>query len=274
VTNHTFTILGGTGFIGTHLRAHLDELGYECWCPRRDDAALFERNLGHTINCVGVTAAFRSRRFETVEAHVTYVADVLRRARFESFLQLSSTRVYLGAVSGNEDATLKAVPTSLDYLYNLSKLMGESLCLSMEDPRVRVARLSNVYGSDLSSENFLSTILRDALTKGRVVLRTTLDSAKDYVSVIDVVGALVSIAQRGTHRLYNVASGKNVSNSAVLDIIARETGCSVDVAATAVRVTFPRIGINRISEEFGFTPMPVLDRLAGLIERYRMENWN
>ncbi len=52
--------------------------------------------------------------------------------------------------------------------------MGESACLGSGLANVRVARLSNVFGRDLASENFLTAVLREAVTEKRVSLRTAL----------------------------------------------------------------------------------------------------
>ncbi len=95
----TFTVLGATGYIGSRLVAHLQAQGHTVWAPARGDAEVFTRPLGHVMYCVGLTADFRTRPFDTVDAHVGLLAEVLRRAQFESLLYLSSTRVYMGAAS-------------------------------------------------------------------------------------------------------------------------------------------------------------------------------
>lgn len=261
-----FTVLGASGFIGSHLQAHLEASGHECFAPMRNDAAVFRRELGHVIYCIGLTADFRLRPFDTVRAHACVLADVLEKARFDSLLYLSSTRVYAGAESGREDAQLVAGD-----LYNLSKLTGESLCFASGRANVRVARLSNVYGDDSLSDNFLVSITRDALEKRRVTLQTTLDSAKDYVSVRDVAEILPRIALSGRERLYNVASGVNVSNGVVLERLAQFTGCTYAAMEDAAVIRFPAIDIGRLNKEFGFSPADVLEEIGGLVGQYQLE---
>ena len=169
----TFTVLGASGYIGSRLVAHLQAQGHTVWAPTRGDTEVFTRPLGHVIYCVGLTADFRTRPFDTVDAHVGLLAEVLRRAQFDSLLYLSSTRVYMGAASTHEDAPLSVLPGDPSYLYNLTKLTGESLCHACGRPGVRVARLSNVVGPgmDSASGNLVADLLRQA-RQGHIVLRS------------------------------------------------------------------------------------------------------
>lgn len=259
-----FTILGASGFIGSHLLAHLRDAGHECLAPARNDPAVFEGELGHVIYCIGLTADFRQRPFDTARAHVCVLADVLEKARFESLLYLSSTRVYAGAANGDEKTPLMAGD-----LYNLTKMTGEALCFADSRATVRVARLSNVYGDDFRSDNFLTSIIRDALEKKHVTLSTTLDSSKDYVSVREVAEILPRIALSGRERLYNVASGVNVSNGALLERLAQLAGCTYAAREDAAVIRFPAIDIGRLKEEFGFRPYSVLEELNEMVQQFR-----
>ena len=265
----TFTILG-QGFIGTHLLAFLREQGHDCVAPARAELdQLRGRRLGHVLYCIGVTADFRSRPLDTARAHVCRLAEVLSTTEFESLLYLSSTRVYGSVSSGREtEAAFKVDPASASDLYNLSKLMGESLCLSMESSSVRVARLSNVYGPDWTSDNFLSSVIRAAVDRGSVVFRSAPDSAKDYIAVEDAVRVLAGISLHGRERVYNVASGAPVTN-AQLAAKLQSSGCAVSFEEGAPAVTFPPIDTARVRAEFPFTPRSVLDDLPALLAQYR-----
>ncbi len=76
--------------------------------------------------------------------------QVMAEARFERLIYLSSTRVY--GSGGGDTPVHEAMPLMVDShsgsdLYNLSKLMGESLCLHGSQGRAMVVRLSNVIGA-------------------------------------------------------------------------------------------------------------------------------
>ena len=262
------TVLGASGFIGSHVARKLEAAGSGPYLPGRDEP-LAGRDLGHVIYCIGLTADFRTRHFDTVEAHVCKLKEVLQGCRYNSFLYLSSTRVYAsGGATAAEEDSLRVTPADAGDLYNISKLMGESLTLSCGGERARVVRLSNVYGGDFNSDNFLSAVIREAVTSGRVSLNTTLDSAKDYVNVDDVAGALIRISTEGRERLYNLAGGVNVANRDLMCEISRLTKCRVEVTPEARTVIFPRISIERMRGEFGFEPSQVLDDIERLVKLY------
>lgn len=247
-----FTVLGAGGYIGSRLVAYLETQGYECFAPSRDAPLTFSGSLGHVIYCIGLTADFRYRPYDTVRAHVSVLAEVLEKNHYDSFLYLSSTRIYAHSTTATEDTLLQANPLFSGDLYNLTKMTGEALCLALPSEKIRIVRLSNVYGGEWDSENFLVSVMRDALGKRSVLLQTSATSEKDYVHIDDVVRMLPVIAMTGQHRLYNVASGVNVSNQDLLAIIKRLTGCAVEYAPHAPTVKFPLISIERLRAEFGF----------------------
>jgi nucleoside-diphosphate-sugar epimerase len=257
-----WTVLGASGVIGRRLVGRLRTAGEDVHTPARNDPGVYTRPLGHVIYAIGLTADFRQRPYDTVQAHVGLLAEMLRRADFDSLLYLSSTRVYARAALGREDAPLPVLAQDPSDLYNLSKLMGESLCLHGGRHGVRVARLSNVVGGDdADSDNFVPSLVR-AARSGRIVLQTAPDSAKDYIHIDDVVELLPRIAVAGRERIYNVASGVQLRHADWTQQLATLTGCTVDVAPGAPVQHFVPIDISRIRAEFGFAPRPALAVLA------------
>lgn len=250
-----FTVLGAGGFIGSELVASLKEKeGTAIYAPLRQSGKdifdeIIERDLGHVFYCIGLTANFRNRPYDTVEAHVCLLRRLLEHGRFESLTYLSSTRVYEGSATTHESAILQVSPGNPGHLYNLSKLMGESLCLA-SGRKARVVRLSNVFGRAMPQQNFISLVFKEAADTDRVRFLTAPESAKDYVSVADVVRWLPQIALHGTHSIYNVASGKNTSNADIASLLERKE-IIVSFAAEAPEWTFPVIDTNRLAQEFG-----------------------
>jgi nucleoside-diphosphate-sugar epimerase len=261
------TIMGASGFIGRNLTRRLRELNIEYYAPERNESPA-GRHLGDVIYCIGVTADFRSRPLETVDAHVCYLMNFLAECDFDSLLYLSTTRLYRHGQRTREEDELKINPSDADDLYNISKALGESLVLSC-GKHGRVARISNVYGDDFDSQNFLSSVIRQTLAENRVTIRTAPESEKDYVSIDDVVDGLIAIATRGRHQIYNVASGTNVTNAALVDRLRELTGCSFDFLPGAPQVEFAAIDIGRMRDEFSFNPGQLLDRLGELIDLYK-----
>ena len=263
------TVFGANGFVGRALVSHLKERGYQVRESVRGDTSWRGADLGHAFYTIGLTADFRSRPFETIDAHVTLLTEILRSARFTSFVYCSSTRVYGTTSSTDEETPIPALPSNPDHLYNLSKLMGEAACLGSGLRNARVARLSNVFGRDLASQNFLTSILKDAIETGRIHLRSALRSEKDYVWVGDVVRALEAIAVFGDAPITNVAYGSNTTHGEILDQIRALTGAEVSVEAGAPQVAFPVIATSRL-DRLGVTERTSLSAMMSeLVAAFR-----
>jgi nucleoside-diphosphate-sugar epimerase len=262
-----YSILGSDGFIGSSLVRHLRRRGHRCDAIGRKDR--LPECFGHLIFCIGVNSDFRTRPFDTMEAHVSVLADLLRANSFESFTYLSSTRVYLGGAAGEESVALSLDPNNPNDLYNASKIAGESLCLTINNPAIRAVRLSNVYGAEDRSDNFLTAVLRDVIMQNQAVFFNGMSSEKDYISIIDVVRALELIPFRAHSRVINLGSGRNVSNRELANLILRHTGCRVWVQPNAPELRFPQLVVDRLSRELDLKPRDLADEFPSLIAATR-----
>jgi nucleoside-diphosphate-sugar epimerase len=258
-----FTVLGAGGFIGGALCSYLRAEGHEVLAPGRD-AGLSPRP-GHVIYAIGLTADFRSRPFDTAEAHLGRLTDLLRQDGFESFLYLSSTRVYQGAASTAETAPLQARPLDPGHLYNLTKLAGEALVLHCGLPGTRVVRLSNIVGpGEAARDTFLGALAREAAT-GTIRLQSHPASAKDYLWIGDALPLLTAISLHGRARIYNLASGRQLRHDDWTGPIAAATGARLETVPDAPDAGFPAIDIGRLSAEFGASPGDPRAHLAAIL---------
>lgn len=252
-----YTVFGASGFVGSQLvnTLNADDSNTVSAPMRHDLSANLDKilscDLGHVFYCVGLTANFRDHPFATVEAHVCLLKRILEQGHFTSLTYLSSTRVYEGNDDTNESALLHASPSNPGHVYNLSKLMGESLCLN-SGRKTKIARLSNVYGLAMKPKNFIRQILQEATDTGKVHFLTSSHSSKDFVSVSDVVHWLPQIALHGEHTIYNVASGKNTSNADIASLF-KNNKITVSYAMDAPKWSFPIIDTYRLNQEFGQT---------------------
>jgi nucleoside-diphosphate-sugar epimerase len=248
--------------------AALKERGHDVWTPAREDR-LTDRDLGIVIYAIGITADFRRRPFDTVDAHIGVLNDVLRACTFASLLYLSSTRIYgNGDVQADERTPLVVNPADPSDLYNLTKATGESLALNSGKP-CKIARISNVYGDDYESQNFLSDVLRQAATEGRVTFRTSPTSQKDYIALSDVVTLVLRIAESGRELIYNVASGTPTSHHAIADVLAKECGVRCEFEASSPTIHNVPISAERVRAELGGTTRTLLADLPELFTRYK-----
>jgi nucleoside-diphosphate-sugar epimerase len=251
-----FTVFGAEGWIGRALVRHLAARGHEARSATRNSWPASDENLANVIFAIGMTADFRGHPMQTAEAHVGRLLEVIKRYRYESFLYLSSARVYRDVRETSENLSLVVNPNSPDDVYSITKLAAESVCLSLNEPRIRIVRLSNVIGTMDRSDNFLSTVVREARTKGNVTIQQSPESAKDYVGLDEIVSLMEMLILHGNERLYNLASGSNVTHRRIAELITQTLGARVSFAEKGPTVIFPQISIERVRSEFGFSPPP------------------
>lgn len=264
------TVLGASGFIGRHLVARLRADGVPCLAPARDDTTLLDRPLGDVIYAIGLTSDFRSRPLDTVEAHVCVLRSLLARADFNSLTYLSSTRVYAGAADTRESATLAVNPNDPSDLYNLSKLMGESLCLHGGRAGAKVARLSNIVGLRDTPDSFIDQLLEEGARDGAITLRTSLASRKDYLYIDDAVSQILAIARSDATGIFNVAHGAGVSNGDIAAGITAALGWPATVAPGAPQWAFADIDVSRSQALCQQPPRAFIDYFPNFLAQYRL----
>lgn len=257
------TIFGAAGFIGQHLYSRLSAKGEKVFAVTRQNWPEIGSYLGDVIFAIGMNANFRGRPFETYEAHIDRLRQVLTQYKFKSLLYVSSTRVYLGAASTHEFAPLMVQPTQMDQIFNISKLAGEALCLSVGEPVIRIARLSNVYGANDRSDVFLTSVLREAIQTGSVLFRTAPNSAKDYIHIDDAIQALIQISSEGHQPIYNIASGYNTSNQEIAAQL-ENLGVSCRFAENAPEISFEPINTRALQESLGLRPAQLVNILPNV----------
>lgn len=259
------TILGANGFIGSNLFAALQRTGADIWCPKRGDTALFNTPLGTVFYCIGLTSDFRSRTFETIEAHISYLANLLHRSELDKVVYLSSTRVYSDAHCTRESADIAVNPVRSDSIYNLSKLMGESVCLNSARPSL-IVRLSNVIGIDSNPNSFIGSLARALHASDPIRLESSADSEKDYISISDVTKAILELSLTEECGIYNVASGVNVTHQQIFDLLSTFNP-DVQYSPNVSKSVFSPICIDKISRAINFRPKDPLNIIAQIFEQ-------
>lgn len=254
------TVIGASGYIGQALVRHLQTAGHDIWAPSRDTQWPVTRPLGTVYYCAGMTADFLARPAQTLAAHVVLVEQVLSHCSWENLVYLSSTRLYDALTASDcaqEDLHLAINPGNPRHFYDLTKLLGENLCLTLGQGRARVARLGCVYDFSPSATGFLPSVLAQVKAhQGSAEL--TLDSSphfsRDYVHLEDTVRGLIEIATRGTHGVYNLASGQNLRNDELAAWIAKHTGVAIHFNQSAVVQPPATVSMDRFLNEFGWRP--------------------
>ena len=263
------TVLGATGFIGRRLVRALERQGRTVWAPPRQSPEILREPLGVLFYCVGLTADYAQRPFDTVEAHVGYLAALLERAQFDHVVYLSSTRLYDGLDDAVADGAtqLRFRPDNPRHLYDLSKALGENLCLTTARDRCGIARLSCVYDAMPESPGFLSELLQRFGGERDLVLDSSPGYCRDYVALDDAVDGLIALGMGRFCGIANVASGSNTFNQDIADTV-RPHGFTMTFRRSGERMHLPRCGIEPL-RELGVCPTPTLDAITRHIRKIR-----
>jgi nucleoside-diphosphate-sugar epimerase len=260
-----FTILGSSGWIGSALYSYLLQLGHEVTLVGRqglDDWLTGSSTQGLVIFSIGLTSDFRAKPHETCKAHVDLLSKVLQRPGVDQLIYLSSTRVYSRSLATSETTATPCLSADPSDLYNLSKLLGESLVLQDSRPMLRVVRLSNVVGKGQPCSTFVGALIAEAQERGQVTIRQPPSTEKDYVLLSDVVRLLPQIAQRAKYRIYNLGSGFNTSHAEIADWL-RSKRVQVEFASQPDEgLTFRPIQIGRLQAEFDSPSRPFTQALS------------
>ena len=247
-----FTIFG-KGFVGTSLSTYLKKNNHKVFSPKKKKFK-FNKNLGHVVYCIG-NQNWLENLEKTFEANVSMVAKIIFNNKFESFTLISSTRLYFANKEGRtkENDFIKVNTNRNDFLYNSLKITSENLCLSLVNKKIKVVRISNLYGENFTNQSYiLPTWIRDSVKKKRINLYINKNSTKDFIHVDDAFEVLLKVILKGKYRLYNIATGKNIKLSKILEKIKKISNCKIHSKSKLKIVKEPKINIDRIKKEFGF----------------------
>lgn len=252
-------IVGAAGFIGSALSERLRIEGQHVTELRRSQQLNGRGQFDNVFYCAGMTADYLDRPMDTVFAHVGLLSEILQSHDIGRFIYYSSTRLYDcldPATVALEDADFLVNPANPRHLFDLTKLAAESLCQNVSI-RTHSIRLSSVYSESYAGDGFMGRVLKavaEAQQGDEVHVDSSPNISRDYVHINDVIEASLIISDRGTHKIYNVASGFNLSNAQFAEIIKRRTGRSLHFAHSTEAISGATISISRLESEFDFRP--------------------
>ena len=267
--NNLYTIFGSSGFFGTNLYKVLKERKKKIFIPKKNKY-LFNKNLGNIIYCIGTSESIKNPKNALI-ANLEILSKILTNNKFQTFTYLSSIRVYSKSSKTKETDKITFNYNEKGVYFKSLKLAAESLCLQMNNPKIKIIRLANVFGHYFSNQIYLlPTLLRQSITKRKISIIINKNSKKNYLNVNDAINVILKIINKSKHQIYNVASDKQISIGQISEKIKKFTNCKVLYKNSNIIFNEPKINIQRIKKEFNFKPEIKFDKeIQKIIRNYK-----
>jgi len=143
--------------------------------------------------------------------------------------------------------------------------------MSLPNKKIKVVRMSNLFGNNFKNQIYLLPVLiRNSLKYKKINIFVNKKSSKDFIHVNEAFEVLLKVINKGKHRLYNIASGKNIELFKIAEEIKKITNCKINYTNQNKLISDPIIDISRIKKEFNYKPKKdLIKSLSELIINYK-----
>ncbi len=222
-------LTGSTGFLGSHLKARLEEEGHTLSFLRHGEGPRnFSKKFDAIINCAGELDEVS----DMVGTNLGLVEDLLHMAKrngVAKFIQIGSS-AETGPVEGLRSETTFCDPSNL---YEATKLAATNLCVGYAREHkmdVSVARPFTLYGSNDKPRKLLPTLWR-AFCEHQPI--NIFEGGHDWTHVNDFVEGIVLMlnaeSAKTSGQIFNFGTGKSTSNIEVVRLFEKAVGGQLNV---------------------------------------------
>ena len=280
-------VLGGSGFLGGHVRRRARAAGLDVVTagrsglpdspghrlvdlaaddPARIAAMLAEVSPDAVVNCAGATAGL-PETLVAANVNGTYalVKAMLLAAMPARLVHLGSAAEY-GRAEPGIPVSERAAPRPAG-LYGSTKLAGSRLvdlaaAAGLESVVLRVFNPVGPGAPRTGLPGRLAAELRQAAAHGTDVRVGPLDAVRDFVDARDVADAAVAAAAaaRLPRPVLNIGSGRAVPVRAMVNELLAISGCAATVhedaagPARSAEIPWQQADISRAAEDLGWQP--------------------
>jgi len=260
-------VTGASGFVGHRVVKELLRRGVKTCAVARHpvefpDSLVVDNYFDTPSGDVLIHLAENPNRAQVNEIGSAYLSEAGALANslvskgYQRIVFASSAVVY-----GDKDKRLHKPmdPVLATDVYSQSKLECEML---FDKNNGVIARISNLYGVGMSTENVFSKIIQQVRCAGEVKVWND-KPIRDFLWVDDAVDALVEMALGRAKGIYNVASGRAVSIGELIDAALLSSGVdkqytrTLTKSADAYSAIF--LDISDTFDSFGWAPKMKLE---------------
>ena len=285
-------VLGGCGFIGSHIVDGLLESGYQVRIF--DKVNVDTKNIDHIIDNVELlegdftNEVTVSQAVKGMDYIFHFIGTTLPKTSTDNpvydvesnvistlkLLDLASKEKIKKIIFASSGGTIYGIPQSIPISenhptnptcsYGISKLMIEKyleLYYLTRGQNYISFRMSNPYGerqNPQSIQGVVAVFLGLVKEEKAITIWGTGEITRDYIYIKDIVPILVKALQtKNRWRVFNLGSGKGTSLNELVAKIKEVTQRNVKVIHSrgrAIDVPINVLDISRIQEEFDFSP--------------------
>jgi nucleoside-diphosphate-sugar epimerase len=219
-------ITGSEGFIGRHLKAKLDVLGWEVFCwdmvDSKDvrDVAKFNNNVDFVFHLAGISdeKSFKSNILDSFDINITGTLAVL------NYCKKNDAKCIFASTSGVYNSSNKKVDELSDLNpsspYAISKYLAERICYQFSKEwniPITVLRIFNVFGAE-QPEPFIVPYVVNKLINGNTIEIKMPEAVRDFIHISDVIDAMILSATHSNKNfnIYNIGTG---ISTRIIDLI-------------------------------------------------------
>jgi len=278
-------VLGGYGFLGSHLVQELRSQGVESVAISRQDVDLAEPAVAERLaalllptDSVVMLAALKVGRRQDEDAYRLNIcmAENVRGALVakgcQHLIYLSSDAVY----SYQSELISESSELAPSSLYAKMHLEREALFASIPDSTTCILRIAQVYGVGDPHEAYgPGRMIRTALRENRISLFGDGEDRRDHIHVSDVVSVICDVLALRSFGLANLATGQSHSFFWIANAISTLLPPQVSIEREKrEQPLFHRsFDIAELKQAFpSFMPLKLEDGLAVMIEGERRLN--
>jgi UDP-glucose 4-epimerase len=285
-------ILGGSGFIGSHIVDKLVSLGYSVrvYCKSSEKILnlqlsikkieLFQGDLSNeellnkALDGVSVVVHLISSSIPST-SNKDFADDLQENViKTLKLFELAKKSGVLKIIFASSGGTIYGIPSQLPILesqlcnpicsYGISKLIIEKylyLHNYLYGIDYAVLRISNPYGprqNPFGNVGFINVLLSSVMNKKPITIWGDGTVSRDFLYISDLVDVFIKAIELNTpSRVYNVGSGKSYSLNDVIQISREVTGSPVEVFYSSSRihdVPINYLDINLAKNELFWSP--------------------
>ena len=254
--------LTGLGFLGKHL---VKKLGKVTSIPHDKiattklkpfDKFFFLSTYGNLIE----HNDGREGTAKIVKANVTdlcYILDEAIQYKFKSFVFTSTSSVKL----------------QVQTTYSRTKKAAEEILLAYREKYrlpILIIRPYTIIGVGEPKQHLIPTLIRSCITGEK--MNFVKEPRHDYIDVEDVVDGILNLSEHSNGGIYELGSGKSVSNQEVLELVEKATGKKANITIVSNMRSYDTqqwVSTNFRARSFGWLPKITLEQsIINMVKAY------